>query len=247
MIEPHRRVLDSLDGRNVGQRRAAQQDDREAEHARRCHLAVRRSAAAILGDNKVDRMGGQQCPIGGFGEWSTTGYVECVRHRERRIDRLDAAYEIMMLRRPREGCDFGLAEREEDTARLFADRLYRGCGIGNLNPTVAGARRPWRPAEREQRDARRCRRLGRVRRDDCGVRMRGIDEHVDAFGCEILAKALRATESADPYRHGMRGGCRGAAGERDRYRHIVAFGQTLRQAPRLRRAAENEDASHVVR
>jgi hypothetical protein len=45
----------------------------------------------------------------------------------------------------------------------------------------------------------------------------------------------------------VRGGRRGAAGERNRYGHIDAFGKACRQASRFRRATENEDASHVVR
>ncbi len=77
--------------------------------------------------------------------------------------------------------------------------------------------------------------------------MRRIDERVDARGGEILAKALGATESADPHRHRVRGRRRGAARERDRYGHIDAFGESLREASRFCRATENEDASHVVR
>jgi len=45
----------------------------------------------------------------------------------------------------------------------------------------------------------------------------------------------------------VRGGRGGAARERNRYGHIGAFDQTFRQPSRFRRAAENEDASHVVR
>jgi len=77
--------------------------------------------------------------------------------------------------------------------------------------------------------------------------MRRIDKRVDAFGHEIFAKALGATESADPHRHGVRGRHRGAARERNRYGHVGAFDQAFRQPSRFRRAPENEDASHVVR
>jgi len=247
MIEPPHRVLDGLDRRHVGQSRTAQQDDGQAERARRRDLAVGRGPAAIPGDNEVDGMGRQQCPIVGLGERSTTGDVGCVRHRERRIDRFDAAHEIMVLRRLREGSDLAFAEREEDMAGRLAQRLDRRGGIGNLDPVIAGERHPWRPAQCKQRHARGCRRVGRMGRDDCSVRMRPIDERVDAFGCQISAKALGAAESADPHRHRVRGGRRGAARERDRYGHIDAFGKTFRQASRFRRAAENEDASHVVR
>jgi len=247
MIEPPHRVLDGLDGGHRGQSRTAQQDDGQAERARRCDLAVGRGPAAVPGDDEVDGVGRQQCSIVGLGERSTTGDVGCVRYRERRIDRLDAAYEIVVLRRLREGSDLAFAEREEDTAGRFAQRLDRRGGIGNLDPTVARARYPWRPAQRKQRHPRGCRRIRRIGRDDCGVRMRRIDKRVDAFDREIFAKALGATESARPHRHGVSGGRGGAARARDRYGHIGAFDETFRQPSRFRRAAENEDASHVVR
>ena len=76
--------------------------------------------------------------------------------------------------------------------------------------------------------------------------MRGIDQRIDAFGCEMGGQALRAAEAADPYRHRLRGGICGAAGQRERSREIAAFGQAFRQPPRLRGAAENKDASHVA-
>ena len=247
MIEPRQRFLDGLDGGHRGQRRTARQDDGEAERARRRDLAVGRGPTAVPGDDEVDGMGGQQCPIVGLGERSTAGDVGCVRHREGRIDRFDAAYEIMVLRRLRESPDLAFAEGEEDTAGLFAQRLYCRGGIGNLDPTITGERHPRRPAQRKQRYARGRRRVGRVGRDDCGVRMGRIDKRVDAFGREILAKALGATESADPHRHRVSGRRPGAARERNRYGHIGAFDETFRQPSRFRRAAQNEDVSHVVR
>ena len=124
MIEPPQRFLDGLDGGHRGQRRAAQQDDGEAERARSRDLAVGRGPAAIPGDDEVDRLGGQQCPIVGLGERSATGDVGCVRHRERRVDRLDAAHEIMVLRRLRESPDLAFAEGEEDPAGRFAQRAW---------------------------------------------------------------------------------------------------------------------------
>jgi len=76
--------------------------------------------------------------------------------------------------------------------------------------------------------------------------MRRVDESVDALVGEVTHKAFDSAEAADPHRHGLRGGRRGAPGERDGYGEIDASGETLRQAPRFRSAAENEDASHVV-
>lgn len=247
MIEPRNCVLDSLDGRHLRRRWAAQQDDRNAERSRCRDLAVGRDPTAVLGDDHVDAMGDQQCPIVGLAERTTAGDIGCVRYRKRRIGRFDAAHEIMMLRRSREDSDLALADREKDPPRRFAERIHRRRDIGNFDPTVAGQGRPWRAPECEQGDARGRRGGGCVRGDNCGVRVRRVDESVDALVGEISRKAFDSAEAADPHRRGLRGGRSGAPGERDRYGEIHASDETLRQAPRFRSAAENEDAPHVAR
>jgi hypothetical protein len=247
MIEPSHDVLHGLHGRHLGQRGTAQQDDGQAEQPRRRDLAVGRRSTAVLGHDNLDGMCNQQCPIVGFGEWTTAGEIGGVRYRERRIDRFDAADEIVVLRRSREDSDLGLAERNKNTARRFAECFHRRRGIRHLDPVVARERRPRRTPERQQRDACGCRRRSCIGRDDRGVRMRRVDESIDAFGCEISRKALGAAESADAHRHTLGGRRPGAPRERDRYGHVRAFAETLRQPSRLRGAAENEDAPHVVR
>jgi len=76
--------------------------------------------------------------------------------------------------------------------------------------------------------------------------MRGIDQRIDALGCEIRGKARGAPEAADPPRHRLRHRICGAARKRQRHREIVAAREALGQASRLRGAAENKDASHVA-
>src|SRR5262249_58372715 len=98
----------------------AQKEGGGAGRGRRRVLAVGRGPAAILGDDEVDGVAGQQCPIIGLGERSTTSDVGCVRNREGRVDRLDAAHEVVVLRRSREGSDLALAEREEATGGRLA-------------------------------------------------------------------------------------------------------------------------------
>jgi hypothetical protein len=246
MIEPSHDVLHGLDARYLGQRRTSQQDDGQAEHSRRRDLAVGRRSTAVLGDDHVDGVCDQQCPIVRLGEWTTAGDIGGVWYGERRINRLDAAHEIVVLRRLREGADLGLAERNKNTTRRFAECFHGRRGIRHVDPAVARERRPGRTPKREQWDACGCCRRSRIGRDDRSVRMRRVDEGIDAFGGEILRKTLGAAESADSHRRALRGRRRGAARKRDRYGHVRAFAETLRQASRLRGAAEYEDAPHVV-
>ncbi len=68
MIEPGDRIVDGLDRGRFGRRRPAQHDDVDAERARRGDLAVGRAAAAVLGDDDIDRVRRHQRAIVGFAE-----------------------------------------------------------------------------------------------------------------------------------------------------------------------------------
>src|SRR5262249_48518810 len=148
MIKPRHCFLNGPDGRHLGQSRATQQDDRKPQRACCCDLAVGRSPTAVLGNNNVDAMSGHQLPVGGLSERTSADDIGCMWDRQRRIDRLDTAHEIVVLWRPREGFDPGLAKREKNTARPFAERVYGRVSVGSLNPTVARNRRPWRAPPR---------------------------------------------------------------------------------------------------
>ena len=76
--------------------------------------------------------------------------------------------------------------------------------------------------------------------------MRGINQRIDAPGDQMPGKALGAAEAADPDRHRLRRRDGRAARERERHRELAAPGKPRREVPRLRGAAEDEDASHVA-
>jgi len=122
MIEPGNRIIDVLDRRHGGQRRAAQHDDCGAERARGRDLAVGGVAAAVLRHHRVDRMRGEQRAILFPPEGPPRADVGRARHRERGLDRIDAAYEIVVLRRGHERRELLAAERKEDAARDRSER-----------------------------------------------------------------------------------------------------------------------------
>jgi len=72
--------------------------------------------------------------------------------------------------------------------------------------------------------------------------MRRVDESADPFIAKILGKTGNAAEAAGSNRHRLRRRRLGAAGQRHDHFKIGVLGQALGQFPRLRRAAENEDA-----
>ena len=146
---------------------------------------------------RVDAMALEQRAILCLAERPARGDVDRVRHGERRVDGIDAAHEIDMLRRRGEGAELLAPEREENAARRLAERFDRIFHRVDLGPDVAGDFSPWRPAQREQRDARGPRRLCGIGGDDGGVRMGRIDQRIDLLGAQIGCEPFGAAEAAD--------------------------------------------------
>ena len=189
-------------------------------------------------------MAHEQIVLRVLGERPARGQISRVRHGERRHHRVDAADEIMMLRRLAERRELVAAERDEHAARRKAKRLHGGAHVGDFIPAVAVDRLPCRPAQRDQANVGERRSAGRVERHRRRIRMGGIDQRGDALGAQVGGKTLGPAEPADPRRHRLLRRRGGAAGERERHGKRAAFGEPSRELPRFRRAAENEDASH---
>ena len=95
MIEPRERVFARSRPRRRRCRRPAQHDHLDAESARGGDLAVGGAAAAVFRDHDFDAMRRHQRAVVGFAERPAPGHVSHMRQRQRRIDRIDAADQII--------------------------------------------------------------------------------------------------------------------------------------------------------
>ena len=242
MIQPRDHFVHGLDRGRIGRRGPAQYDHLDAERARRCDFAVARGAAAVLGDHRIDRVRAHQRAIVGCAERSAIGDIADARQGQRRLDRIDAADQIQMLRSRGQWLEFRAAERDKDPARRLAQPAH---GIGDINcfdPAIPGNSAPCRPAQRNQRHARLMRRGGGICRDDIRVGMGRVDKGVDPFLIKIFAKTDSAAEAAAANRRRLWRRRLGAAGERHDDFEIGARGQARGQFSRFRRTAEDKDA-----
>ena len=151
MIEPGDGILDRVDRGSRRCGRPAQQNDLNPERAGCCDFAIGRAAAAVLGNDDLDVMRCHQRAVVGFAERAARGDVGHMRQWQWRIDRIDAADQITMLRRAGKWRELVAAERDKDAARCLADGAYRGAGIVHLDPAVAGDGAPRRPAQGHKR------------------------------------------------------------------------------------------------
>ena len=228
--------------------RPPDQQHRDAQTSRRGDLAVGRRTSAVLRHHRLDGVPGEQRPLLGFAEGSALLDVSRMRDRQRRLNRIHAANEVVMLGSRGKGCDLLPAQGEKYAPGRDAQTLHGVLRIENLGPSISGNGGPGRPAKRNHR------RLGlpggadRMRRDRRRVGMSGVDQGVHRLVAQVACEAGDSAEAAAADGHGLRQGRDRAAGQRQGHGNIGARRQLLCELPRLRRTAKNQDMpSHVAR
>src|SRR5436190_627695 len=83
------------------------------------------AAAAVLRHHHLDAVGSEKRPLVGLSERPARGDVAGVLNSERRINGIDAAHEIMVLRRSHEGGELLAAQAEKHPARRIAESSDR--------------------------------------------------------------------------------------------------------------------------
>ena len=246
MVNPGDRLGHGFNGGHCGRRRPRDHDHLEPEVAGGRDFAVGRRPAAVFGDHGIDAVRAEQGAVIGFAKWAAGAHVGRARDPQRRNHRIDAAHQVVVLRRPLKGCKVLAAERQEDTTRRAPRRRHGGIPIGNVEPTITVDRMPWRPLEREQRNRRGSGGLGRMRRDPYRERMGGVEQCIDPLRAQIGRKPGSPAESTDAKRHRLCGRTSGAPGERDRHGKIGASRQAFAKLAGFTGAAENEEPWHAA-
>lgn len=239
MIKPGNSLIHTFDGRCLRQRGPPQHHNRQAERARCRDLAVARPSAAVFGDDHINLMLREQRAFVALFKRTPAGNVYRMWDCERRIDGIDAADEIVVVRRAHKGREFVSAERHKDPARRPTNRSGRFGHIGGSDPVIAWNANPWWAVQRQQRNIHALCSPRRIDRDDRGVGMRGIDQYGDALPQQVVSKALGTAKSADPHRDGLRRGRPCAPGKREGQGHVGARSKASRKRACLRGAAEN--------
>jgi hypothetical protein len=245
MIDQRQGVLHRLGARRVILDIAFDEHNRQAEDSRGDDLAVGRLATGILGNDGIDAVRLEQFDLGVDREGAACEDIRDAGRRERRIDRIDAAHEIMVLRRGVEGLGFLPADREENATRRFAERLD---GLGNgahARPAVSVDLIPAEPFEPQQGHAGGFACGSRIGGHLPGEGVRRVDNEVDALRFEIAGKSIHPAEAAAADRYRLRCRVERAAGERQRYDKISARGEPCGEVARFGRAAQKKDAFRV--
>lgn len=242
MIDPTERSLHRFDHRQTGGLSALDHDHLDAKLPCRLDLGIGRLAPAVLGDDHLDPVLLQHVEFIGQSERPSTMDVADMRDRQRRLDGIDAADPIVMLRRGIHLMRFLPSGCEENAQRRIAK-----CSNGLRNamhgkPVIPFDRYPGRTAQGEGGHMALGSRFHGIGRDAGRERMRGIDQQVDLFVVDVAGKSLRAAETAAAHRNGLGRRIGGSAGKRQDDLDIRSRGKSRRQCTGFRRTAEDQNA-----
>ena len=242
MIEHAECLFDARDGGNLRQRGPFQHDHSKLERPGSGDLAIGRLAAAVLGNDHLDAVARKEIAVLALAERPSRREVCHVRKVKRRIDGIDAANEVGMLRGGGEGPKLVAAEREEHTSRRLSERSHGVNNAIDLDPIIASDFRPRPSPESDQLDAGLPGGFGGIDGDRGGVRMRGVDQDIYPLVADIAGETFGAAETSASDRCPLRQGLGRTASERDCHGEFRAWTESLGKSPRLGGAAENEDA-----
>lgn len=247
MIDRRKRPFDRFDRLHGGSGRARDHRNLDAEQARGLDFRVGSRTAAVLGDDGVDMMHGEQGELVLEREGTTIENGTEIRKRQRRIDGVDAADEIEMLRRGFRMVRPLAARREKDAAGRCAERFDRLRNAADHAPAIAGLRLPFGPPQGDGCDAGLAGRNGGVGRNPRGEGMRGIDQKIVAAFAQKSCEALGAAEAADPDGNRLCGRFFGSACEREQRIATAPRRKCLGKGTGFGRSAQDENAgpAHV--
>ena len=155
---------------------------------------------------------------------------------------INGANDIAVLRRGGERGELQTAMSQKNMPRRLTERSNRGFGIVSGNPAVAVLLLPCGPGERHQRNAGTSASADGVFRNAHGERMGGVDDCINTFRKEKIAKPVGPAKTADAARNRRLSGVFGTAREGQYRGDVIALRQTLRQQARLRGASKDENA-----
>ncbi len=245
MIDRFERRPHSFHRHHVGSRRAGDHDNLDTEYTCGFDLRVGSRAAAILGNDGLDAVFPQKIKLAFEREGTAVEEIFDVGKGKRRIDRIDAAHQIKMLR-----SDLGMrgalaAGRQKDTPRC---RAKRGDGRWNIRNDVPMIAWYWHPFGTDECDDGYAAAFGCGRgigRNAFGERMGRINQQVVTSGHQEIGEALRTAEAADA--DGNRLFCRSLRAARQRQQDVEVFsrGKFGGKSARFARAAEDQNAGPV--
>lgn len=240
MADGAERSVDIGDRITMRMRGTCDHDHGNAQLPSRLDLAVGRRPAGVLANHRLNAIVAQHGDFIAQGKGPSGRDVAGIGHDKWRLDGIDAANEIVVLRCGLEGQQFLTTERQKRGTALLPQSGHGIVDIGHLAPIVSSNPCPRRALQRNQRHSSYACRLDRVGGYACGIGMGGIDQQIEGVVFDKTRQPARATKATAAHRHRLRHGITGATSHGQK-KTIAGFAsQPARKNTGIRRATKNE-------
>ncbi len=247
MADGGQRRFNIRHGHAAAERWAVDHQHFDAKLSRRFDLRIGCRATGILADNKADAVFTQQVDFVFHRERPTRRNVTRMRHAERRLDRINASDEVIVLRRGLEGQKLLTTQRKEGVGALGPESAYGAVDIGHTLPVIISLFFPCGTLQCHQRYLRDRGGLNGVGGYARRVRVGGIHQQIEVMFHDKGGKSAGTAKAAASHRHRLHNRVTGAASQREQKTVAGVFSQFSSQNAGMRRAAKNEyGACHGV-
>ncbi len=238
--------LDAFAAFRLRQSGALDHDHRDSKSAGSGDLAIGSGTTGVLGNDDLDGVLLKQSTLVSLSEGTTRRDVVGMWNAKRRLDRIDTADEIAMLRGSLQRGEFVSPQRHENPARRGSERLDRFGHASHGLPDVTALMLPGGAAQRDQWNARKGRGTRGIVRNAGRIGMRRIDQQAEAFIAQIGGQTIGPAEAPNPCRHGLSHRFLRASCERKQADRAIGS-QPAGKLPRFRGATENKNGGfHAV-
>lgn len=240
MANSCQRRIDTRHGRGAGKVRALDHKHLDTKLPRCLDFRIGRCAAGVFGDDDCDPVFAHEVDFVRQGKGPARSDVTGIRHCQLRLDRIDAADKIMVLRRGLEGQQFLATESEESVGAVCTERFHSAFDICHVLPVIAELFFPSRALQRHKRNIGQFRCFNSVRRYPRRVWVGRIHQKIELVFSYKGGQSAGTTKATGSHRYGLLYRIAGSASHGQKQPVAGAFRQFSGQNTGIRRAAEYE-------
>lgn len=245
MIDQRQSLLDRCCPPGFGMNSAFDHDHVKPQSARRNDFSIGGHSTTILAHDHVDMQLFEKLFFRLCRKWTAIKNIVNMRYQKWRIDRLNAADHIMMLRQNRKGICLLPPNGQKYAARLLPKHASRSLDRGNSLPSIFRFWFPCRPFKPQQGQACLLRSKSGIARNPVGKWMCGIDQQVEPLRAQIIDKSSHTAKTADTRVRCLKERIVRSPCQRQRNHKIITQAEALCQLARFRRSGQNKDTPLV--